>query len=48
MESYSGDYSDYENTPGGLATFGATFCDYESGNFGCDYATMAHGLGALR
>nr|DAP92843.1 MAG TPA: hypothetical protein [Caudoviricetes sp.] len=32
MESCFGDYSDYENAPGGLATFGGFFCD-----FGGDY-----------
>ena len=44
MESYSGDYSDYENAPGGLATFGGFLCDFGSDfdflKNSIDYATM--------
>lgn len=32
MESYSSNLSDYENAPGGLATFGGFLCDY-----GCNF-----------
>ena len=34
------DYSDYENAPGGLATFGGFFCDFQStlaATMACDY-----------
>ena len=34
------DYSDYENAPGGLATFGGFFCDFQAtlaATMACDY-----------